>query len=399
LNFSLNKLIIANNVLLDNTDPTNPTVLIKLYEPLPTEFDVKSELWVVDKIADSVAYQINLQTIYEYVDQNTPLRGPNFSLTATDQTNNSSDYGNASTLSTGSSMLGTGSLYYQVNNLLSNKGININIDYSNYSNFVHFSSAETRLENFYYKISLLESYQKLANSGSGTTNTSVSASSAYYQSLISDVIANFDGYEYYLYYNSSSTTWPKTNSTPPYINKSIANSTSWFNTQLNVAIAYDQQNKDALIYAIPSYLYDDPNNSQFELFIEMIGQHFDTVYTYTHDITNKYNADNRLNYGVSKDLVADILRDLGLKIYQNNFSIQNLYSAFLGITPSGSLLNIPGITSTLPAASGLEYITTAVTASSTSSPALIITHPSMRSSSTSMNANTTTSSTACMSFA
>ena len=367
LNFGLNKLVIANNVLLDNSDPNNPTVLIKLYEPLPAEFDIKSELWVVDKVAESVAYQINLQTIYEFVDETIKLKGPNFNLSLNDKTNNSTDYGNFSTLTTSSYQIGTGSFYSQVNNLISQKGIKINIDYSDYSNFVHFSSAETRLENFYYKMSLLESYQRSARSGSNTTNTFTSASTAYYNGLIDDIITKFDGYEYYLYYTSASTAWPKTNSTPPYINASTASVTTWFNNQLTTAINYDQQNKDALIYSIPSYLLDDPNNSQFELFVEMIGQHFDTVYTYTKDITNKYNADNRLDYGVSKDLIADILRDLGLKIYQNNFSTQNLYSALLGITPSGSLLNMPGTTSTLPATSGLEYINLFVTASSTSS--------------------------------
>ena len=41
----------------------------------------------------------------------------------------------------------------------------------------------------------------------------------------------------------------------------------------------------------------------------MIGQMFDNVFVYLQNITTKYHADNRLTYGVSKDLVADILRD------------------------------------------------------------------------------------------
>jgi hypothetical protein len=99
----------------------------------------------------------------------------------------------------------------------------------------------------------------------------------------------------------------------------------------------------------------------------MIGQYFDDIWVYIKDVTNKYNADNRLNYGVSKDLVAQILRDLGVKIYQNNFSVDNLYSAFLGLTPSGSLYNIPNITNVLPTPTGLEYINLIVTASNTAS--------------------------------
>ena len=36
----------------------------------------------------------------------------------------------------------------QINSLLEEKEIDINIDYSDLSNFIHFSSAQTRLENF-----------------------------------------------------------------------------------------------------------------------------------------------------------------------------------------------------------------------------------------------------------
>jgi hypothetical protein len=38
LNFGNNQLIIANNVLLDNSIDTNSTVLIKLYDALPSQF-------------------------------------------------------------------------------------------------------------------------------------------------------------------------------------------------------------------------------------------------------------------------------------------------------------------------------------------------------------------------
>ena len=137
--------------------------------------------------------------------------------------------------------------------------------------------------------------------------------------------------------------------------------------QLTSASFYDSENNNNLYLSVPSYLREDPSNAQYGLFIEMIGQYFDDIWVYIKDVTNKYNADNRLNYGVSKDLVAQILRDLGVKIYQNNFSVDNLYTAFLGLTDSGSLYNIPNITSTLPTPTGLEYINLIVTASNTSS--------------------------------
>jgi len=373
LNFGNNQLVIANNALLDNpSGSTNPTVLIKLYEALPQQFTLKNELWVVTKVADSVAYNINISTVFNISDNNIYLKGPNTNLNIKDQINNSTDYINLSNLYSNSNTQGSGSFQYQLNSLLAETGIEINVDYSDYSNFIHFSSAQTRLENFYYKLTLIEAYQTSASLSSGTPNNYyVSSSNIIWQNKLDEIITGFDSYEYFLYYESGSTCWPKSNINPPYNNvlTTSAIGQAWLVSQSLVAETYDLQNNNALIYAIPSYILEDPNNSQFELFVEMVGQMFDSVFIYLQDITNKYNSDNRLNYGVSKELVADILRDLGVKIYQNNFSSDDLYSALIGFTPSGSLYNLPYTTTQLPvpANSFLEYINTYVTASATGS--------------------------------
>ena len=373
LDFGNNNLIIANNILLDvTTTPTDPTVLIKLYEPLPTTLDIQSQCWVVESIADSVAYNININQTFDALDQNIYLKGPNTNISIKDQINNSTPYTTYSSLTTNTSTLGTGSLQYQINSILAEKGLEINIDYSDYSEFVFFSSAQTRLENFYYKISLLEQYQYNAGfAGNGSTNTYISSSNTVWLNKINEIITGFDGYEYYLYYESGSNTWPKTNSTYPYVNASTGSveGNNFFIAQSATASLYDSENNDRLINAIPSYLKDDANNDQYMLFVDMIGQNFDSVWVYIKDVTNKYSADNRVDYGVSKDLVADVLRDLGVKIYQNNFSTDDLYSALLGITPSGSLFNLPYTVGSLPVQTGsfLEYINTYVTASSTGS--------------------------------
>jgi len=373
LDFGNNQLIIANNVLLDNySGSTNPTVLIKLYEALPQQFTLKNELWVVTKVSDPVAYNINIINTFDILDNNIYLKGPNTNLNIKDQINNSTDYINSANLNATNTSQGSGSFQYQLNSLLAETGLEINIDYSDYSNFIHFSSAQTRLENFYYKLSLIEQYNYSASLSNGTpTNYYVSSSNIVYQNKIDDIITNFDGYEYFLYYESGSTCWPKIGNTPPYINVTTTSliGQNWFISQSLVAENYDLENNNALTLAIPSYISEDPNNSQFELFVEMIGQSFDSVFVYLQDVTNKYNADNRLNYGVSKDLVANILRDMGIKIYQNNFSSNDLYSALIGFTPSGSLYNLPYTTTQLPvpANSFLEYINTYVTASATGS--------------------------------
>jgi hypothetical protein len=375
LNFGDNQLVIANNLLLDNTDPTNPTILIKLYEPLPDQFILKSQCWVVEQIANSLAYNISITPTFDTTGDNIFIAGPNYNLNISDETNNSTDYINYSNLTstTSSYSQGTGSLQYQLNNLLAQKGLSINIDYSNYSNFIHFSAAQTRLENFYYKLGLLEQYTYSASFSNNSSSGSyyVSSSNIIWQAKINEIITTFDPYEYYLYFTSGSTAWPKTGNTPPYTNYTTTSTSGsqWFVSQSLVAEEYDIENNNALTLAIPSYILDDPDNYSFGLFVEMIGQSFDNIFVYLQDVTNKYDADNRLNYGVSKDLVADILRDMGVKIYQNNFSSNDLYQALIGLTPSGSLYNLPFTTTQfpVPTGSGLEYITTYVTASSTSS--------------------------------
>ena len=372
LNFGNNDLVIAVNALLDTTDTNNPTVLIKLYEPLPSQFDVNSQCWVVTQVSEPVAYNININQIFDVTDNKIYLKGPNTNLNVTDQYNNATSYTNYNTLTGSPSNQGSGSLKYQLNSLLVKRGVEVNVDYSNYSNFIHFSSAQTRLENFYYKLGLIEQYNYSASYSTGaTTNYYISQSNNIWQDKIDTIITTFDDYEYFLYFDSGSACWPKTSSTPPYVNYS-SNSVqgqAFLSTQSAIAEEYDIENNNALVLAIPSYLLEDSNNANFDLFVEMVGQLFDNIFIYIQSVTTKADNDNRLTYGAPKDLVADILRDLGIKIYQNNFSSNDLYQALIGITPSGSLYNLPFTTGSLPvpANSGLEYITTYVTASSTSS--------------------------------
>ena len=375
LDFGDNELVIALNALLDTTDSNNPTVLIKLYEPLPQQFNVNSQLWVVTQVAEPIAYNIDINETFDVLDNTIIISGPNYNLNVNDQINNSTNYISYNNLTSTSASYsqGTGSLKYQLNNILAQTGIDINIDYSNYSDFVHFSSAQTRLENFYYKLSLLGQYQYSASFSNNSSSGSyyISSSNIIWQSKINEIITTFDGYEYYLYYSSGSTAWPKTNTAPPYINASTSSvaGQNWFISQSAVAELYDLENNNALTLAIPSYITDDSDNAQFELFVEMVGQLFDNIFVYLQNITTKNDADNRLTYGVSKDLVADILRDMGITIYQNNFSSNDVYQALIGLTPSGSLYNLPFTTTQYPVPTGsfLEYITTYVTASSTAS--------------------------------
>jgi hypothetical protein len=355
LNFGQNNLVIANNLLLDETNPENITILIKLYEPLPEQYGIQSTCWAVDKIAESKAYIINIQVAYTTDNTTVKIKGPNFTLLQNNQSNKATEYQTSETLGETTNP----DLRYQLNSVLAETGVELNINYSDYNNFVFFSSAQTRLENFYYKLGLIEQYTVSASYGTGNTNYYNSGSISYWNNKIDEVITNFDGYEYYLYFESSSNTWPKSNNTPPFVNVPTTSSIgiNWLSGQLSTAETYDMNNKDGLVEAIPLYIKEDPDNTSFELFVEMVGQHFDSIWSYTQAITEKYNSDNRVDRGLSKDLVGTALKDFGIKLYQNNFTSDNLYSTYLGYTPSGSLLPY----------TGQELITSYVTASATGS--------------------------------
>ena len=373
LNFGNNQLVIANNIQLDNEDEDNPTILVKLYESLLEDFDIDSTLWVVTTLEEPIAYQITFEEEPIVIQDTVPLKGPNFNLDIKDRINNSTlelSYQDLVSTSLTSSQ-------QQLNSLLEERELDINIDYTNFDNFIHFSSVKTRLENFYSKVKLIEQYNASIEILNNTTNspTEVSSSKTLYENRINNIITNFDGYDYYLYYSSGSFAYPKLNSEPPYqlYPSNSPEVLSWLGSDQEFSIYYggitlsaslfDNLNPNNLYYSIPEYLRDDSANQPYELFIEMVGQFYDNIWVYYKDVSQKYNADNRLESGISKDIVADAIRDFGVKLYQNNFSNDDLYTAFLGLTPDGALFPFPNITGSLPTPSGFEYVDTLISAS------------------------------------
>ncbi len=370
LNFGNNNLVIANNIKLENKETDNPTILIKLYKPLPFNFNIKSELWIVTTLNEPEAFQVTYPIESIPFNDFTQISGPNFSIPVKNEVNNSSQNLSYNDIIMGAS---TGS-QNQIDSLLSQSAINISVDYNNFFDFINFSSAQTRIENFYYKVGLIESYTSQSNNLLEVTGSSTSQ--VIFQNKISNVITNFDKFEYFMYYSSGSAiSYPKSNLEPPYTLLpttssqvltwlgSIDESNSNFGGQLLSASNFDNANPNELKKSIPEYLREDPANQQYDLFVDMVAQYYDNVWLYTKDITQKYNADNRLDFGVSKDLVADAIRDFGVKLYQNNFSNKELYTAFLGLTPNGSLFPFPEITGSLPAPTGFEFVDTLISAS------------------------------------
>lgn len=345
LNFGENKLVNAVNIALDrNTDPYS--VLIKLYEALPKEFDLKSSFWIVEELSEAITYEVQLAP--NPVEEVIPvLRSANFDIEVDEHSIIPSPYTNINELYSNKSL----SAYQELLNTVNKKGIYINVDYSDYNNFVHFSSAAQRLLNFKYKVEQLESYNSDINSIKSTTNyntsTNSSASIASLQNKVDSIIKNFDGYESYLYYSSESKAWPKSTSKKPYVLYSSTSSQAltWFGSydygaqyyggQYYTASAYDLENQDNIVYTVPEYISVDPVNDGYSLFLSMVGQHFDNIWIYEKSITDLWKNNNNLYKGVSKDLVYYALRSLGIKIY-NSKSNDDIYQYLIGSSLSGS---------------------------------------------------------------
>ena len=326
-------------------------VLLKLYKPLPSAVNLKTRFNIVEKVSDSVAFEIN--TVVTPDEPIIPtLRSANFNIEVDEQSNEPSQYYNYTELFS----FPTNNSNRELNSLFDEKGAELGIDYSEYGNFINFSSAEERIRNFKYKLDLINSYQSsldnIEQASVAYDNVGISGSRVYYENLLNGVVNNFDHYEKHLYFQSGSTSWPKSNSLKPFINLESSNTeaTNWYTSELQDAILYDAQNPDILTNSIPAYLKEDQNNEPYNLLINMIAQHFDNIWIYTDAVSNKYNADNRLDRGVSKDLIEELLKNFGIKLYTSNKSVEDLFRYFTvnsydsseeqlpnGITLSGAL--------------------------------------------------------------
>jgi len=207
--------------------------------------------------------------------------------------------------------------------------LNIESDDTGFGNFVHFSSAETRLYNFREKLESIETLN--ANSSS---LTSISSSLTRIKEIEAErqrVINSFDPFEHYMYFESSSyvsssdgqfhdTSWPKSNSTKPFTLEAVGSATavSWYNNMISSASAYDQRNMNSLRNSLPEHIYADTKNNVFLEFMDMVGQQFDEIWTYVDRFTDINKRVDKISEGISKDVAREYAKSLGLELYSGN---------------------------------------------------------------------------------
>jgi hypothetical protein len=316
LNFGLNNVHVITNVALDTTDPIESYIYFKLYEPLPLDIVEKAQFWVVEEITNSQKFNINLAS--EVIPDPLPqLKGPNFDIEISNKNTLPTKYESYNTL-----LQFTGSSLQTILNFIGNNSIDINVDYTDFTNFVRFGSAQKRVENFYYKVKQIEDYNRFitAYTSSVSTTASLQTQINTYSASINDIVSKFDGYESYLYFQTGSNTYPHQNSNVPYSQQSTGSAASiaWYTAQRDAAIYYDTNNQDNLVFLIPEYIRIDEDNTPYLTFVNMIGHYFDNIYIYLKSVTDLYKSYNNLEEGVSKDLVYYALQDLGVNVYNSN---------------------------------------------------------------------------------
>jgi hypothetical protein len=333
LNFGNNEQYVAINIAL-NKASTGYEVLFKMYEPLPLSVQVKQTLWVVHEKVDPYNFDVNLDKLVLQPAAPT-LRGPNFDISIPEQGTVSTGYTTYSNLVDSLQSLQQSS-FHQLSNLIASQSADINIDYTDYNNFVFFGSAYQRLSNFYGKAQQIEAYNNLITTYTAQTASvpSLQTEINQYSASIVNIITQFDGYEHYLYFESSSYAWPKVNSTKPYVLQSTGSVSTWYNALIASAQTYDANNYDNLEYSVPAYLKNDPANQPFLDFLNMVGHYFDNIWVYIKAITDINYANNNLEEGISRDLVYERLKSLGVKLY--NTQAGEALSSFLVGANTGS---------------------------------------------------------------
>jgi hypothetical protein len=324
------------------------TVLLRLYRPLPVELEVRQcrihRLLRESYIERLLIYpETEIETFDVFSD-------PNFNLDL-------GLYGQS-----------TGTDYKTWNELLdanlstsqqiidkyisgSFGGMKLNIDYSDFSKFIHFSSAVERVRNFRYKVELLEAFNSRINFLETVSGSAAETNISQLEFRKSNLISGFDGFEKWLYYeddaslythySSSNYTfapWPKVSNYPPELySVTSIQATQYFNGLIASASLFDSYNDAMLKKSIPVSMLEDPSNKDYLLFVDMIGHHFDISWAYINTLTSINSREEHPKDGIPTELLYEVAQSMGWKL-ANGKQSSNLFQYALGTDNMGQPL-------------------------------------------------------------
>jgi hypothetical protein len=384
INFGRNKLYLALNAKNEYNDTTKEnSLIVKLYEPLPAEYDVNSKFWMVLLYSDEIQDEISLYDTQGQGGINI-IKPPNFSNMSNRITKPSSKYTSYNDLMLYKKDYDLSDIYESNTPDNSNLyGIDLNIDYSYFKNFVHFSSATQLIQNFRNKLELLENYNYEINA-IVPTGSFASSSSLYWESQRNELFSKFTKFEKFMYFESGSyftssaitpSTLPNYTQSPyssfirtdentgnllidstypkqsvPVVSGRDATSLytivpttssiaiSWFDIMYSSSMQFDWNNRDWLINTVPEYIrLDTDANKDYLTFINMIGEFYDNIWTYVENYYRLIKRENHIKDGMPNELIWDVLRNDGITLNNSNEAVDlNVYFSGLNISGDSS---------------------------------------------------------------
>jgi hypothetical protein len=240
-------------------------------------------------------------------------------------------------------------------------GSTLNIDFTDYSNYVTFGSAQGRLDAFISKLKNIENYSASINTLQAL-NSSESIATVnhinYLTTQISTLISQFDLYEKFLYTETASMAsgsggvydgqwtdfcYPKSSPVYPYRLEQTTSpiASAWYTTQSVYMNFYDNNNPNTLTRTIPEYILEDELNKDYITFIKMIGHYYDNIYIYLKNFLSIYDKSNDIYQGYPKEITYWIGKSIGKELYNDNINA-DLINYYLGQNISGSSIYTSG---------------------------------------------------------
>ena len=283
-----------------NSDPL--TLILKLSTELPSDISTKDNCWITNHGMVPYVFTARLQNPVTY--PTTKISAPNFGVT-----NKFITTQNINKMYSSDDL----SLNNDIGNMVSmnKKTTELNTDFSDFNNFIIFSSVSTRINIFKKKMIEWTVLSSSLSSLNDRYNTSLSSSAPYpyyiterdsITSTMAEIIGSFDGYESYMFNGKNYNYSVKT--------KSFVSS-SFVNEQDAKASLYDRNNRDSLISNVPEYLITDSENEDYLVFLAMTGHHFDNIYTYIAAMPIERQIKNELNSSISTNTLKEVLYSFG----------------------------------------------------------------------------------------
>jgi hypothetical protein len=358
LNFNENKIVPIVNIKVDCRDRI--VLYIKLYSPLLSSIVENDICHIAYKVLEDYVDIFNVRS--SNLDTDSALsKYPNsvkILSNASYTTCSETDVSNETDIKNWNSLLDTdadtsNSIIRRI--FSGSQDVELNIDYTDFNNFIYYGSAAERIKNYDYKLKLIEylnsQYIQADNTVSGSLYSVKSASN--YTERIKKIVDSFDRFESFLYTKTGSlfsydisgsvVPSPKYIANNRYVNYPTTSSQylNWYSSHLNVATEYDRTNYTSLYYNTPDHILRDERNSQYVLFLHMVGQHFDNTYGFIKKLTSIHQRDEHPERGIPNELLPYYAKSLGWKI-QNTRNLSDLWLYKLGTDSTGSYSEASG---------------------------------------------------------